>query len=62
MKAPERTREPGMPTLEAARPNPMDGLYAFVRDHLAIVNAIVVASATLVGVLDFLARACRWPP
>ena len=33
----------------------MDGLYAFVRDHLAIVNAVVVASGTLVGALDFLA-------
>jgi hypothetical protein len=33
----------------------MGGLYDFVRDHLAIVNAVVVASGTLVGALDFLA-------
>ena len=44
-----------MPSLEAPRPHPLDGLYAFVRDHLAIVNAVVVASGTLVGALDFLA-------
>jgi hypothetical protein len=44
-----------MPTPDLpARPRPVEGLYA-VRDHLAIVNGIVVASATLVAVLDFLA-------
>jgi hypothetical protein len=44
-----------MPTLEAARPSPVEGLYAFVRAHVFVVNGIVVASTTLVGALDFLA-------
>ena len=45
-----------MPTLDApARPNPLDGLYAFVRGHILILNNVVVAAATLVGALDFLA-------
>ena len=45
-----------MPTLDAAaRPNPLDGLYGFVRGHLLIVNNVVVAAGTLVGALDFLA-------
>jgi hypothetical protein len=39
----------------AAPPNPLDGLYGFVRNHLAIVNALVLASGTVVGALDFLA-------
>lgn len=39
----------------APRQMPLAGLYGFVRDHLAIVNAVVAASVTLVGVLDFLA-------
>jgi hypothetical protein len=45
-----------MATTDAAtRPNPMGGLYDFVRGHLIIVNNVVLASATLVGALDFLA-------
>ncbi len=44
-----------MPSLEASRPNPMGGLYEFVRGHLLIVNNVVVAAGTLVGALDFLA-------
>ena len=34
---------------------PLEGLYGFVRNHLAVVNGIVMASTTTVGVLDFLA-------
>lgn len=40
---------------DAAGPNPLDGLYAFVRTHLAVANAIVLASGTVVAILDFLA-------
>ena len=39
----------------SSNPNPFHGLSKFVREHLAVVNAIVVASATVVGALDFLA-------
>lgn len=35
--------------------NPLEGMYTFVKDHIATVNAIVAASTTVVGVLDFLA-------
>lgn len=41
--------------IAAAPPPPLDGLYGFVRAHLLIANNIVLASVTLVGVLDFLA-------
>lgn len=34
---------------------PFEGLYGFVREHLAIVNSMVVACGTLVGALDFMA-------
>lgn len=34
---------------------PLGGLYRFVREHLAVANAIVLASGTLVAALDFLA-------
>ena len=45
-----------MPTPDpAARPNPIGGLYDFVRGHLIVINNVVLSSATLVGVLDFLA-------
>ncbi len=38
----------------AAKPaNPLAGLYDFVRGHLLIANNVVVASGTLVAVLDF---------
>lgn len=35
--------------------HPFEGLYAFVRGHLLIVNNVVLACGTLVGALDFLA-------
>jgi len=43
-----------MPSL-GPQTKPLGGLYGFVRDHLAVVNGIVMASTTTVGVLDFLA-------
>jgi hypothetical protein len=33
----------------------LGGLYGFVRNHLAVVNGIIMASTTAVGMLDFLA-------
>jgi hypothetical protein len=36
-------------------PNPLGGFYAFVRAHVMVVNALVLASGTLVALLDFLA-------
>lgn len=33
---------------------PLEGLYGFVRNHLAIANSIVLAAGTLVAILDFL--------
>lgn len=44
-----------MPSLEAARPNPLAALYDFSRGHLIAINNVILSSATLVGVLDFLA-------
>ena len=41
------------PTAQAA--NPVGGLYTFVRNHLAVVNGLVLASGTVVAILDFLA-------
>ena len=35
--------------------SPVSGLYAFVRNHLAVVNGLVLASGTVVALLDFLA-------
>lgn len=35
--------------------HPFEGLYAFVRSHLTIVNNVLLACGTLVGALDFLA-------
>lgn len=43
-----------MPSL-GTQVTPLEGLYGFVRNHLAVVNGIVMASTTTVGVLDFLA-------
>lgn len=43
-----------MPSL-VTQATPLEGLYGFVRNHLAVVNGIVMASTTGVGVLDFLA-------
>lgn len=36
-------------------PNPLEGLYLFVKNHLVVVNQVILASGTLVAVLDFLA-------
>lgn len=33
----------------------LEGLYGFVKAHLLVINAVVLASSTLVGMLDFLA-------
>jgi hypothetical protein len=41
-------------TRASAEP-PLGGLYRFVREHLAVANAVVLASGTLVAVLDFIA-------
>ena len=48
----------------AAKPaaNPLGGLYDFVRGHLIVVNNVVLASATLVAVLDFLAPRLSMAP
>ena len=52
-----------VPSLEAnPPPNLLSGLYDFVRSHLLIVNNVVLASATLVGVLDFLAPRLSFAP
>lgn len=39
----------------ASSESPISGLYAFVRNHLAVVNGLVLASGTVVALLDFLA-------
>lgn len=44
-----------MNSAATAQQPPLRGLYTFVREHLAIANGIVLASGTLVAVLDFLA-------
>lgn len=36
-------------------PNPLEGLYGFAKAHLLVINAVVLASGTLVSALDFLA-------
>ena len=43
------------PRAADASANPLSGLYQFVRGHLVVVNAIVVASTAFVGAMDFLA-------
>ena len=35
--------------------NPFEGLYGFARAHLLVINAVVLASTTVVSLLDFLA-------
>ncbi len=35
--------------------NPLEGFYAFVKQHVVVVNALVLAAGTLVATLDFLA-------
>jgi hypothetical protein len=48
-------------TLAASRA-PFAGLYDFVKTHLVVVNAVVVASGTVVGALDFLAPRLSFMP
>ena len=43
-----------MPISKPASPNPLSGLYEFVRAHLLIANNLALAAATLVAALDFL--------
>lgn len=38
----------------AAKPSPVEGLYAFVRGHLTPANQVVAASCTLVAFIDFM--------
>lgn len=38
----------------AAKPSPVEGLYAFVRGHLTPANQVVAGSATLVAFIDFM--------
>lgn len=42
-------------TAKAASATPLNGVYGFARAHLLVINAVVLASGTLVSVLDFLA-------
>ena len=44
-----------MSSQSASAENPINGLCYFVRNHLAVVNGLVLASGTLVSILDFLA-------
>ena len=44
-----------MGSQRASAESPINGLYHFVRNHLAVVNGLVLASGTLVSILDFLA-------
>jgi hypothetical protein len=41
---------------------PFSGLYEFVKTHLTVVNAVVVASGSIVGALDFLAPRLSFMP
>lgn len=43
-----------MTTATTVSAQPLTGLYAFVRDHLSVFNGVMLASGTLVAVLDFL--------
>lgn len=42
-------------SVESQSSHVWDGMYAFVRAHILVINAVVLASSTLVGVLDFIA-------
>lgn len=53
-EASQTSLRPEMASAPANSGNPLSGLYDFVRAHLLIANNIVLASATLVGALDFL--------
>ena len=44
-----------MATPNTQSESPVSGLYGFVRNHLATVNGLVLASGTVVALLDFLA-------
>lgn len=45
----------GAPESSGAAGGPLAGLYGFVKTHLVVVNAVVVASASFVAAMDFLA-------
>lgn len=40
--------------MDAAQPRPFEGLYGFIRDHLSMVNGVVLFASTLVAAIDFL--------
>lgn len=40
--------------MDAVQPRPFEGLYGFIRDHLSMVNGVVLFSSTLVAAIDFL--------
>lgn len=42
--------------------NPLAGLYRFVREHLSVLNGVVLASSTAVGAMDFLAPTLSFIP
>ena len=41
-------------TLDAMKQKPFDGLYDFIRNHLTMVNAVVLFASTIVATIDFL--------
>ncbi len=54
-----------MPSPDAAAkasPNPLGGLYDFIKGHVVVVNNVVVAAGTLVALLDFLAPRLSFAP
>lgn len=40
--------------MDAVQPRPFEGLYGFIRDHLSMVNGVVLFASTLVAAIDFL--------
>ncbi len=40
--------------MDAAQPRPFEDLYGFIRNHLLVVNAVVLFASTLVAAIDFL--------
>ena len=46
----------------AAKPSPVEGLYAFVRGHLTPANQVVAASCTLVAFIDFMSPRLSMAP
>ena len=47
------------PPLISANPTPFANLYIFVKNHLAVVNSVVIFSTFVVGTLDFLVPAIK---